>query len=398
MQYASKILELVELIYAAAVDAQHWPVFLDALAEILDAGPTSLVSFTDIDVTPRAVLSATVRIDDASAIRYDNDFSVKDPFAIKGKHLLVAGTVMSGQMILTDRELENTDFYQDLMRPLGVFHQAAVTIEHNESSTAALTTVRSRGAGPYGHAELSLLTAILPHLRQGLRLGTKLSRLQLRVDSLGSVLDKLPIAVVLVDRLGNILSLNGEAELILAQGDGLSRERNTVRAGIRSQQVQLQKLVHCASRSRVESGTPAGGAMLVSRPSLRRAYSVLVAPCPRQLSATPENVQTAVIFISDPDAGFQPDHQVLRELFGFTAAQSRVAAFLMRGKSLSEAAEHFGVTRNTLRSQLAELLGKTGTHRQGEFIQLLSSSVASLRCETRKVPGQHRSLTADKFK
>jgi DNA-binding CsgD family transcriptional regulator len=118
--------------------------------------------------------------------------------------------------------------------------------------------------------------------------------------------------------------------------------------------------------------------MLVSRPSLRRSYSLLISPSPDRFLLGSGPKPTVAIFVSDPDAEQQADDRVLTQLFGLTAAESRVAVYLMQGKSLEQASEHFGVTRNTLRSQFAQILSKTGTHRQSELIHFLSRSVAAL--------------------
>jgi DNA-binding CsgD family transcriptional regulator len=61
----------------------------------------------------------------------------------------------------------------------------------------------------------------------------------------------------------------------------------------------------------------------------------------------------------------------LRGTFGLTRAEARLALHLASGRTLGCAAEAFGVRLSTLRSQLAQVYGKTGTNRQVELVALL---------------------------
>ncbi|BAT61010.1 hypothetical protein GJW-30_1_03560 [Variibacter gotjawalensis] len=67
----------------------------------------------------------------------------------------------------------------------------------------------------------------------------------------------------------------------------------------------------------------------------------------------------------------QPDH-VLTTAFRFTPGEAKLAAALMEGLSLAEAAKRQGIRVSTARSYLAELFRKTGTGRQGELIARLA--------------------------
>jgi DNA-binding CsgD family transcriptional regulator len=69
-------------------------------------------------------------------------------------------------------------------------------------------------------------------------------------------------------------------------------------------------------------------------------------------------------------------HSTLCELHGLTPAEARLAAALVRGFSLEEAAAELVISRNTARTHLKRVFAKTGTCRQGELISLLLSGPA----------------------
>jgi DNA-binding CsgD family transcriptional regulator len=58
-------------------------------------------------------------------------------------------------------------------------------------------------------------------------------------------------------------------------------------------------------------------------------------------------------------------------LFGFTAAETKLALELARGNNLIDIARSRRLSRTTVRSQLASLFVKTQTRRQADLIALL---------------------------
>jgi DNA-binding CsgD family transcriptional regulator len=65
----------------------------------------------------------------------------------------------------------------------------------------------------------------------------------------------------------------------------------------------------------------------------------------------------------------------LRELFGLTPAESRLALALFEGASLAEAAEGLTISRFTAQNHLARIFEKTGANRQATLIKLMMRAV-----------------------
>jgi DNA-binding CsgD family transcriptional regulator len=59
--------------------------------------------------------------------------------------------------------------------------------------------------------------------------------------------------------------------------------------------------------------------------------------------------------------------------YAFTNAEARLAAILVQGKSVAEAAVALSVSLNTVRTHLKHIFEKTGARRQSELVQLLLS-------------------------
>jgi DNA-binding CsgD family transcriptional regulator len=82
-------------------------------------------------------------------------------------------------------------------------------------------------------------------------------------------------------------------------------------------------------------------------------------------------VQGFVVF-ADLEARPAPVGGDLMRVFGFTAAEARLADRLLGDASLEAAAESLGVAYSTARNQLRAIYQKTDTHSQGQLIALIS--------------------------
>jgi DNA-binding CsgD family transcriptional regulator len=82
-----------------------------------------------------------------------------------------------------------------------------------------------------------------------------------------------------------------------------------------------------------------------------------------------------VLFVDDPNDDAAPAQiDLYSRAFRLTSAEARLAVHLASGASLTEAADAFGVTHNTVRAQLRAIFDKTETHRQSELVRLLQTS------------------------
>jgi DNA-binding CsgD family transcriptional regulator len=67
-----------------------------------------------------------------------------------------------------------------------------------------------------------------------------------------------------------------------------------------------------------------------------------------------------------------PSADLLRDVFGFTEAEARIAYHLVGGLTAADCAQVLGVSVATVRKQVAAVLLKTGCNRQAELIRLVS--------------------------
>jgi DNA-binding CsgD family transcriptional regulator len=78
-----------------------------------------------------------------------------------------------------------------------------------------------------------------------------------------------------------------------------------------------------------------------------------------------------MILVVDPEDP-TPSETELADFFGLSPAESRLAAALMAGKSLSDVAIEASVQITTMRTQLSSILRKVGVKRQLDLVRVLS--------------------------
>ena len=79
-----------------------------------------------------------------------------------------------------------------------------------------------------------------------------------------------------------------------------------------------------------------------------------------------------LVTVADPDAAAIAGEMALRDGYGLTAAQARVARLVADGRPPRQIAETLGVSFFTVRAHLAQIYDKTGTGRQAELVSLLA--------------------------
>ena len=84
-----------------------------------------------------------------------------------------------------------------------------------------------------------------------------------------------------------------------------------------------------------------------------------------------------IVCVTDLEAGVSLPQQHLRELFGLTAAESRVAIALFEGLDPREASVHLGLGLTTVRTHLASIFGKTGATSQVELARLMMRALGA---------------------
>ena len=82
-----------------------------------------------------------------------------------------------------------------------------------------------------------------------------------------------------------------------------------------------------------------------------------------------------LLLITPVDRAAVPTAEVLQGLFDLTPAEARIARGIGLAQTIDALAAAQGLSRETIRSHLRQVLMKTGLNRQAELVSLLAGRV-----------------------
>jgi DNA-binding CsgD family transcriptional regulator len=184
-------------------------------------------------------------------------------------------------------------------------------------------------------------------------------------------LDLLGIGLVVCGADGHLLVINQTAERIVKANDGLEvdsdgRLRTTLECDPPFEEL-LQRVAEARGEGEV--------ALAVRRSSAKRPLTLLL----RSSNGYPQGAGSvspaALVLILDSALPVNTVEAELRQLYGLTHTETRLAKLLMEGLTLDDCCAALGIRRTTGRMHLRNLFAKIGVRRQSELVSLLMKSI-----------------------
>jgi len=375
--FEQRLSDLLLDVYEAAATPQHWSKFLENAARELDATKAALHVhyFAPSDTVRTAQGSCAVAIGyDASALAdYATYYATRDVYVQRIRERFPVG-IHAGTMedLLTSSEFRGTEIYHDFCRPNEVFYNCWSAVEQNDGIAAGLGFIRPEKAKPFEAKDANLLKLLNPHLAKAFRLQHIIEKLTGDSKALLAGVAQFDFGVIALDSEGRITNFSTAAKCLLDQQDGIRIFAGRLEAVQPVEDQRLQEILASATQVIESPHRLPENTLLLSRKSDKK---------PLQLTAFPfvsselifEQRPRVLVFLSDPSSKPTSRAAVLRELYGLTPAESRLADLLLQGYEVREAANHLRTTLETTRFHLKRVLAKTGTRRQAELMRLMLS-------------------------
>jgi DNA-binding CsgD family transcriptional regulator len=187
--------------------------------------------------------------------------------------------------------------------------------------------------------------------------------------------ESLGTGVIVTDHVGHVVFTNVVADRLLScRGDVTVRGGQLVACSARSTD-SLRHLIRNAARAACGDGTFAGR-LWNSNSTEVEALSILVCPLssPAEVLPIPNTDGCALLLMNDPEVSGRVSAREVTRLYGLTSAETKLLCALLKGERLSDYAIGNGITLNTTKFYMKNILGKTGTDRQSDLIRLLMSN------------------------
>lgn len=357
------------MLYEAAAERGQWPAFLKGLSAQTDARVAALISRSE-----RGELGFVIQTgaDPEAQKLYQSYYFGIDAFLTLSelRGFSYPGAVFPAQAYVSDQELAATEYGNDFLLKYGILRHCFALFGKNGLALSNLSLMRSRREEPFGEPALRVLRFLAPHVQQAIRLDERFTQLRLNSEAKSAALNRLALGVVFLDAKGKILGINEPGLSILAKADGLSNSNGRLKASWPNEDRALQAAIFRSGNTGSGRGSATGGALLISRRRLAKPLQVVVGPACASMAALP-SCPAVVVFIHDLSAQIRPRSELLKRLYGLTPAEVRVSCLLLDGKSTEEITEVLGTSKNTLKTQLQSIFGKTGVRRQSELLRTL---------------------------
>ncbi len=367
-------LSVTGVLYDAALDPDLWPSALAALARAM-AAPAALLVAGAGDRRTAGVL-ATTGLEPASALACSSIDPMADPLCEAAERRL--GLPVISGLDLAAEKVADSEFGRLVLQPAGLVHAMGAALRAGDGVFVSLWFFRPAGR-PFQYKDGETLAGWLPHVARACTIQQRVSSAEHASAASAAAFDRLALGAVLVDEQARPLVVNRLAERLLAGGDGLRVTAGRLSANSHAATERLHAAIRETAREAAATGRTRSAGLRLARAARTAPLDVIVVSLARPRWGASPGGPVAVVFVSDPERAHVAPERLLRDLYGLTPAEARLAMSLAHGHSLTAAAAEVGVTRNTAHTQLASVFAKTGSSTQPELVRLLHRGPAAIR-------------------
>ncbi len=358
----------LDLLYGATVRPEQWIAVMERFADMI-GGTSGLLS--RFDQTNGAGSGEIARIDPVMPAIYENHFARLNPFT---RHKNPRAETWSLNITTDEDRMPKEDFlrteyYNDFLKGQAIHSILMMRLVLQGSEGSVLNIQRPESRGQFARHDIEIAARFHPHLIRAFNLSQKLALDRAASQGPAVVFERSVHGLFLLDQAARILRLNRAGEALLRDGCDLSVHCGRLTARHAEMAKRLGALVALAATADPERRT--GGSMALPSPMRARPLSVTVAPLRTDNVMGILSQPCVLACVTDLDANASLSERKLRELFGLTRAEIRLALALFEGLALREAAAKLGVSANTAGVHLARIFEKTGVNRQSALIGLL---------------------------
>ncbi|HEY2710836.1 MAG TPA: LuxR C-terminal-related transcriptional regulator [Caulobacteraceae bacterium] len=287
-----------------------------------------------------------------------------------------------GLSILTDEDwmpketLLRSEFYNDFLKPQNMYSHLMIRLGLVGEELCVLNIQRPMAKGQFSRQDLEVAAYFHQDLVRAFNLSRKLVARKEFEGRLGDLFHRSTHALFVLDHRARILNLNAAAERSLASRCGLNVVAGRLVATTSVEACRRLEAIVAGAAS-TEADLRSGASMAVSRPERAKPLSLTVVPLRTAEDEVFRGDGAVLLCATELDAEIELPEQKLRDLFGLTKAEVRLALALFKGARTAEAAETLGISANTASVHLGRIFEKAGVNRQAALIALIARAVGS---------------------
>ena len=351
-----------EQIYEALFDNEALEQLSQRLADAV-GGRSSILNWRHHDGGYEALSYCYFAPDFMEA--YVEAWATLDPWVIAGRQPAVVNQVVLLDELVPSSTYARSAIYNDFIRAWGddTFHTMGVVVS-TDWGDGVIGVNRGRKARAFEADELARLQRYARDVGRVLTLRGELAAARRAKDVSCATLDTMAVAVAVVAWNGRLVEANEAAETVFERADGLFCRAGVIGAVSHGDGAGLEHAIALATAA----SQPTAASVVVTRRAHMEPYLVTASPL-----VTPSTSRCAMLIFRDPETRDPSLTGRLRGLFSLSKAEAEIAIDLAEGRSPAEVAARRLVTANTLKTQLASLMGKMGCTRQSEVVSVIAA-------------------------
>jgi DNA-binding CsgD family transcriptional regulator/PAS domain-containing protein len=333
----------------------------------------------------RAREVATLGFTDATMRSYEDYYAYRSVLLKESAKYKRVGRIFSDHMIPHYGDYTQSETYNDFFAVHSAEHLMQAHIERAGGWARTVAFRRPKVRGIYSKSDHERFTLLIPHLVSAARHSRLLSGQALVSQSLISALEKLHLAVLVLDSNDRVVFANGRAEKLLQDAEVIAVSNRRLVAARHDDNRRLRRML-ASTRAVPEAGTKASpGHIVIKTSGDEETVFVSAMPLTRRV-AEPFAGRPAVVVFVTTSRRLQGAEDIIGELYGLTRTEARVVVGLYDGLSIAEIAEMGRTSRDAVRFHLKNVFQKLGVHRQTGLVKLISSGPALLLMDRDEQP------------
>jgi len=353
-------------IYEASLSPAHWDTALTGLVSRFGTPrwDVAMLVWERIDPFGGRFVAAS-GVHGMARAAYLQLHAGRNEWSLRG-HALPIGSVIHSDRLIAREEFLQTAFFREFLAMFDMQVGLIASLDKQAGDHLGLC-LPGPDNGPVDRLE-EAVRLLLPHIQRSVRIARRIGQAELSAARSSTALDHAPSPVLLLGENFELAYANPAGRALIAKyrlEDGGGR----IRLGSAALHDQIRRLLepgqtnHCQALrlSCCETGEVPALAMRIDPDRLGGA------------STSGGVARLMVVAANNPEVNeVQIDH--LREWFGLTHAEARLAAVLADGGTIDDHCQLRGVSTNAARFLLKGIFAKTGVGRQAELVRLLDAS------------------------
>ena len=357
---------VVSDIYEASLSPAHWDTALTGLVSRFGTPRWDVAMLVWERIDPfGGRFVAACGVHDMARAAYLQMHAGRNEWSLRG-HSLPLGSVVHSDRLIARPDFLQTAFFREF---LAMFDMQVGLIGALDKAGGDHLGLCLPGPdnGPVEVLE-EAVRLLIPHIQRSVRIARRLGQAELTAARSTAALDHAPSPVLMLTE-GFELAYANPAGRILIERYRLEDASGRIRLGSAALHDDIRRLLEPGQASHCQ-------ALRLSCCDGGEVPALAMRVDPARIGGAATDAGTArlmVVAANNPEIN-EAQIDRLRDWFGLTHAEARLASVLAEGGSIEDHCQLRGVSTNAARFLLKGIFAKTGVGRQAELVQLLTAA------------------------